>query len=1437
MKELSPRQIENLRSSIDRGEISREEVASQLQGRGYSSAPFDDSLGDDILQELQAFGQGIPEGASFNLFNLGDVEGAWKTEVPFLGEITPSRELGRLGGGALTGGSLFSLGRAAVSPLAGGLVSKFLSATPGRVGRLSLAGAETAGAMVPETMVATSIEVLRGSDLEKIGNTAALWMTLGIGGEALQKVAGRLLGRLRKSKGESTPEIDTDVKEFEARVTGTTMGDATERGLSPTQREGYLFDDPEFSRSRTGEVPSRPEFTESQLLDQADEYRSTTEKWDRQGELAERLAGDRPMLGVIDDAAAMDQMQDDLLRSAMPVLGEDAVQRAERLASSIPVRHTVDLPGGIAARYSKGEILINPELLYKKYDNKAWTKPRIEGVEPLPEDIFPSYRAFESFVHKHEVLHSTVKKLEHETVAMYENRINTLALERLPHGLIGAHPRFKQDGYLIRENLNEPRPLEFKAENLDPKTGLLRMTPRQQQGADTLQRFLGVEDAQARFLMAAPREEVISYLRRRAQMLLEKKPGLDLNRQVSNDAEKVFRARVRYAPELADISLVGGGRPDHPSFLTTAPAHRLDRPSLMSNDPAGAAAFDKRGTISEMVDELHVRGVDVKLHRHIPEVLSNQEADEVLGELSLILQNQRTKEQDAILALFEGKDKGEITGAGKVLGMDPDDPRLNYKPFVDDMKEAGILSKILSPSSRYSLGRNAAVHRAQFQIMDQMEAGQARKGEWTDRLAQIREVVGMPAGYGIGAGIRGTYQRIRHGSRPQDQARERLYQLSQILDNPLDKDLISGYGPDGPIKVGLTGREALAKDPALAQAYQMTRELLSEIADALEIPREGRIANYIAHVFTGRTGRLRARMISEKLGPGGGDDLKRFIRDPEAKRGDIRDREVLEEAARPGTEIPEAKYFKHLLPRTQSLSGFDYDFDTLMMVYLNGASAKITADNIAQYGLWVHKRLPDVDEFGKSLEVKETWAKYMKHVMGSVSSGRQKFTDVLKKRPLYHRAADAMIDWIGMPGDGKTMRQLSMPREQWEQLSPEIRAEYQTGAENYLRELKLKAAAVDPITGKRLETKMSEKLRARMALKIDDIRTALANPELQQPVLQEIYRVQMIAKLGFNAAHGLINLTQTLVNVYPLVDSGYISKGINRFLYKKHSNFRYANGNAPREVLKESGLLDDTAKVEEFIPLLDPTSALKHVQEAALAPSRWSEKFNRGVGVLAAYEQFVDQGLDHVKALQQARQISLKANFPFNVAGTPPLLRTPIMRLMFMFSSYRIHQTSFTADLMGEAMENWGKGNRIKAVEPLAKHLMAYGILLGAGATGYSKTNLFERSQHPAAEAVTGFPEDVSRRGLLGAAVESISGPFADTLLDVMHWRIAEAAAELAIPSTLTRIAKEGMPDSPQDVIKLLGLKAYNPKKKKKPRMRSRPKGMPRPGQRRRRSY
>ena len=154
------------------------------------------------------------------------------------------------------------------------------------------------------------------------------------------------------------------------------------------------------------------------------------------------------------------------------------------------------------------------------------------------------------------------------------------------------------------------------------------------------------------------------------------------------------------------------------------------------------------------------------------------------------------------------------------------------------------------------------------------------------------------------------------------------------------------------------------------------------------------------------------------------------------------------------------------------------------------------------------------------------------------------------------------------------------------------------------------------------------------------------------------------------------------------------------------------------------------------------------------------------------------------------------------------------MRLLFMFSSYRIHQTSFTADLIQNAVDGFRRdGPSAPAVEQLAKHMMAYGMLLGAGATGYASTNLWERSMHPAVEALNTFKEETPRRGMLGAGVESISGPFVDTLTDLMHFRIAEGVSELAIPSSLRRVAREGleMPDTRNEVLNLFGLKAWKP--------------------------
>ena len=82
-------------------------------------------------------------------------------------------------------------------------------------------------------------------------------------------------------------------------------------------------------------------------------------------------------------------------------------------------------------------ITIDRELLKKKYQEKAWTKPKVKGVLPLQKDQFKTYEQFERFVIEHEVAHTKFlrrtdkSKKDYETKGEYENRINKIALSKV----------------------------------------------------------------------------------------------------------------------------------------------------------------------------------------------------------------------------------------------------------------------------------------------------------------------------------------------------------------------------------------------------------------------------------------------------------------------------------------------------------------------------------------------------------------------------------------------------------------------------------------------------------------------------------------------------------------------------------------------------------------------------------------------------------------------------------------------------------------------------------------------------------------------------------------------------------------------------------------------------------------------------------------------
>jgi hypothetical protein len=86
--------------------------------------------------------------------------------------------------------------------------------------------------------------------------------------------------------------------------------------------------------------------------------------------------------------------------------------------------------GGWASYNRKqNKIFIDETELKKRFDDKAWTKPKVKGVDPLAADQFKTINEWRDFIVKHETAHSMFPRKDGETLAAYENRINQIALD------------------------------------------------------------------------------------------------------------------------------------------------------------------------------------------------------------------------------------------------------------------------------------------------------------------------------------------------------------------------------------------------------------------------------------------------------------------------------------------------------------------------------------------------------------------------------------------------------------------------------------------------------------------------------------------------------------------------------------------------------------------------------------------------------------------------------------------------------------------------------------------------------------------------------------------------------------------------------------------------------------------------------------------------
>ena len=87
----------------------------------------------------------------------------------------------------------------------------------------------------------------------------------------------------------------------------------------------------------------------------------------------------------------------------------------------------------VGARYKHktNEVSIHPEHTYQQFLDKAWTKPKVEGVFPIAENAFKTPQEWADFVLQHEAEHIKTPEVEGQTKAQYENQTNKAALETL----------------------------------------------------------------------------------------------------------------------------------------------------------------------------------------------------------------------------------------------------------------------------------------------------------------------------------------------------------------------------------------------------------------------------------------------------------------------------------------------------------------------------------------------------------------------------------------------------------------------------------------------------------------------------------------------------------------------------------------------------------------------------------------------------------------------------------------------------------------------------------------------------------------------------------------------------------------------------------------------------------------------------------------------
>lgn len=158
----------------------------------------------------------------------------------------------------------------------------------------------------------------------------------------------------------------------------------------------------------------------------------TTNEWAMASYLLEPTVTERGDVNLSTLGAKLDKILD------LPVLKREPVDLNVKILKG---GKTYEDGRYVPAFYNEENNTITIDEVFIKgsmFEDKAWTKPKVEGVKALPEDQFQTPEEWYTFILGHEIMHTRSKQRSQESKADYENRINNLTLKAINSGLLDS---------------------------------------------------------------------------------------------------------------------------------------------------------------------------------------------------------------------------------------------------------------------------------------------------------------------------------------------------------------------------------------------------------------------------------------------------------------------------------------------------------------------------------------------------------------------------------------------------------------------------------------------------------------------------------------------------------------------------------------------------------------------------------------------------------------------------------------------------------------------------------------------------------------------------------------------------------------------------------------------------------------------------------------